>query len=117
MSMTPLREIAHARSGDKGSGANVGVIAYTPAGYELLRRLLTPAVVETYFKPMGVGVVRRYEMANLGALNFILPGVLGGASGRSLRIDAQGKALGQALLELELDVSADELKRCAGSGG
>jgi hypothetical protein len=100
----PLREIAHARSGDKGNGANVGVIAYTSAGYDWLVANLTPAVVEARFKPMSVGRVERYEMPNIGALNFVLPNILAGGGSRSLRIDAQGKALGQALLEMCVDV-------------
>ena len=99
-----LGEIADARSGDKGAGANVGVIARTPAGYDVLRRHLTAEAVETFFRPLGVGRVVRYELPNLGALNFVLPGVLAGGGSVNLRADAQGKALGQALLEMELDV-------------
>jgi hypothetical protein len=99
-----LAEIAHARSGDKGSSANVGVVAYTPAGYEFLREHLTAERVEQFFSTMGVGKVVRYELPNLGALNFILPNILNGGGSTNLRIDAQGKALGQALLELVLDV-------------
>lgn len=101
-----LGEIAYARSGDKGSGANVGVVARTPADYEILHRHLTAAAVEAFFKPMGVGAVVRYELPNLGALNFILPNILSGGGSVSLRIDAQGKALGQALLEMHLEVPA-----------
>ena len=107
--MIPLREIAHARSGDKGNGANVGVIAYTPMGYDWLLVHLTAAVVEAYFKPMAVGRVERYEMPNIGALNFVLPNILAGGGSRSLRIDAQGKALGQALLAMPVDVPEDVL--------
>jgi hypothetical protein len=98
-----LAEIAHARSGDKGAGANIGVIAYTPAGYEFLRETLTPAVVEAFFKPLGGGSVVRYELPNLEALNFILPNILDGGGSLSLQIDAQGKGLGQRLLELQLE--------------
>src|SRR5258708_2794371 len=101
-----LGQIAYARSGDKGSSANVGVIAFTPAGYEALRNALTAERVEAYFKPLGVGRVVRFELPNLGALNFLLPSVLAGGGSRSLRVDAQGKALGQALLELELDLGS-----------
>ena len=104
-----LGEIAYARSGDKGSSANVGVIARKPEGFAFLRRFLTAARVEKYFKPLGVGKVVRYELPNLGALNFILPGVLAGGASRSLRIDAQGKTLGQALLEMNLEMSEKEL--------
>lgn len=107
----PLREIAHARSGDKGTGANVGVIAYTADGYAWLAQHLTADRVEAYFKPMGVGEVERYEMPNIGALNFVLPKILAGGGSRSLRIDAQGKALGQALLAMQVDVPDDVLAR------
>src|SRR3954468_19072355 len=99
-----LGEIAYARSGDKGSGANVGVIARTPDGFELLCDSLTAEKVEAFFRPMGVGNVIRYELPNLGAVNFILPRILDGGGSVSMRIDAQGKALGQILLELTLDV-------------
>jgi len=80
----PLREIAYARSGDKGGGANVGLIAYTPAGYEWL--------------------VQNITAENIGAMNFVLPNILAGGGSRSLRLDAQGKALGQALLEMRVHV-------------
>ncbi len=101
--MIPLREIAYARSGDKGSSANVAVFGRTPAAYRWLRDHLSPGVVEAYFKPLGVGVVTRYDVPNLEALNFVLPEVLAGGGSRSLRIDAPGKALGMALLELPVN--------------
>ena len=106
-----LGEIAYARSGDKGSGANVGVIAYTPQGFEYLRDALSAACVERFFKRLGCGRVVRYDLPNLHAFNFVLPGVLAGGASRSLRIDAQGKTLGQALLEVELDISETDLAR------
>jgi len=98
-----LRDIAFARSGDKGSSANIAVFARTPAAYEWLRENITAGVIEDFFRPLGVGTVVRYEAPNLDALNFILPGVLGGGGSRSLRIDAQGKTLGQAVLEMQID--------------
>ena len=101
--MIPLREIAYARSGDKGDAANVAVFARTPAAYAWLRNRLTAAAVEEYFRPLGVGAVVRYEVPNLAALNFVLPHVLGGGGSRSLRIDAQGKTLGMALLEMQVE--------------
>lgn len=104
-----LFDIAYARSGDKGAGANVGVIARTPGAYEVLRREVTAERVEAFFKPLGVGKVTRYELPNLGALNFILPRVLDGGGSVSLRIDAQGKALGQAILEMDIEVAEQEL--------
>ncbi len=101
--MIALREIAFARSGDKGDSANVAVFARTPAAYVWLREHLTSARVEEFFRPLGVGTVTRYDAPNLEALNFVLPHVLGGGGSRSLRIDAQGKTLGVALLEMQLD--------------
>lgn len=103
-----LGELAYARSGDKGAGANVGVIARTPAAFDLLRRHLTADAVAAFFQPLGVGNVTRYELPNLGALNFVLPDILNGGGSTSLRIDAQGKALGQVLLELILEIPEGE---------
>lgn len=120
MPTVPLRMIAYARSGDKGAGANIGVIARSAAGYRALEQRLTAAVVERYFKPMGVGKVVRYALPNLGAFNFTLPEVLAGGGSRSLRVDAQGKALGQVLLEMRVELSDAEAKACgvelAGAG-
>ena len=104
MPIVPLRDLAHARSGDKGSGANVAIFANDAPTYAVLRQHLTPAVVQVYFSTLGVGPVERYEVPNLLALNFLLPGILAGGGSRSLRTDAQGKALGQCLLELRLDL-------------
>jgi hypothetical protein len=103
--MISLREIAFARSGDKGSSANIAVFGRTPEAYRWLCEHLTEAVVEGYFRPLGVARVTRYDVPNLEALNFVLAGVLAGGGSRSLRIDAQGKALGMALLELQVDYS------------
>ena len=108
--MIPLRQIAFARSGDKGASANVAVFARTPAAYTWLRDHLTAAAVEEYFRPLGVGAVTRYEVPNLEALNFVLPAILAGGGSRSLRIDAQGKTLGMALLELPVDAPASLLQ-------
>jgi hypothetical protein len=117
MSALILRQLAHARSGDKGGSANIGVIAFTAEGYELLRQKLTAECVESFFMPLGVGRVIRYELPNLLAFNFILPGVLSSGGGTNLRIDAQGKALGQALLALELDVPDNPLAKPVGPEG
>lgn len=97
-----LGDIAFARSGDKGRSVNVAVFARDTKTYPLLVRCLTTDVVESYFRPLGIESVTRYEVPNLEALNFVLSGVLGKGGSRSLRIDSQGKALGQAILELEL---------------
>lgn len=102
-----LRQIAYARSGDKGSNSNIGVIAYTDEGYRFLRDYLTESKVQAYFDPLGVSKVVRYDLPNLWAFNFILYDALDGGGSLSLRIDSQGKALGQALLELQIQVPED----------
>jgi hypothetical protein len=107
MPAVALRTIAHGRSGDKGSDADIGIVAYTPAGFEHLRRELTAERVAAYFAPMGPRAVERYELPNIGALNFVLRGILAGGASRSLRIDPQGKALAQALLDMEIERPAD----------
>ncbi len=101
-----LSELAYARSGDKGASANVGVIAKTPAAYDFLRGELSVERVRAFFEPLGVGNVVRFELPNLGALNFVLTEILEGGGSVNLRIDAQGKSLGQAILEMSIDVPA-----------
>ena len=103
----PLSAIAHTRSGDKGSGSNIGVIAYTQRGYDLLKEELTTDQVALYFNTLHPVKVKRFELPNLMAFNFILEGVLDGGGSRSLRIDSQGKALGQAILEMPVMVPID----------
>jgi len=107
----PLHEIAHARSGDKGSDANIGVIAYTQEGYEFLKGYLTAEKVESFFRLMGVEVTIRYELPNLLAFNFVMKGILAGGASQCLRIDAQGKALGQAILEMPIPIPENILAR------
>ncbi len=102
-----LGQLAYARSGDKGTNSNIGVIAYSAEGYKLLAERLTTDNVAVFFQHLGLRGVKRYELANLWALNFILEGALAGGGSRSLRIDAQGKALGQAILEMVVDVPED----------
>lgn len=104
MPRVELRRLAHARSGDKGNTANVGVIALTPEAYDFLREALTAERVADHFDGMIDGPVERYELDNLGALNFLLHGALGGGGTTSLMTDAQGKVYSTALLRLELDV-------------
>ena len=104
--MAHLRDIAYARSGDKGDSANVAIFGRSPEAYRWLRDHLTTDLVEGYLKPLGVGPVLRYDVPNLEALNFVLPHVLGGGGSRSLRVDSQGKTLGMALLELRVDAPA-----------
>jgi hypothetical protein len=109
MATIRLSQIAYARSGDKGASANIGVIAHTAAGFGFLREVLTARRVEAFFLPLRPGKVVRHELENLGALNFIFPEILDGGGSVSLRIDAQGKALGQAILEMALDIPDDRL--------
>lgn len=112
-----LGDIAYTRSGDKGNSANIGVMAYTKVGYDVLKARLTSEAVERYFKPLEPSKVVRYELDNLWALNFVLEGVLAGGGSRSLRIDAQGKALGQAILELSLTIPQNQLAASRPHGG
>ena len=99
-----LLALAHARSGDKGDTANVGVIARRPEFYPILERELTAERVAAHFAGMLTGGVERYELPNLGALNFLLHGALGGGGTVSLRIDSQGKTFGAALLRMEIEI-------------
>lgn len=98
----PLSEIAHARSGDKGNHANIGVIAYTPEGYEYLLDSLSAERVANYFATLQCGRVERFELPRLWALNFLLYDALAGGASRSLRIDTQGKLLSTAISDLPL---------------
>jgi hypothetical protein len=97
-----LRELAHSRSGDKGDISNISVIAFDPANYAFLAEHVTAERVAAHFGDVITGTVTRYQLANLGALNFVLTGALGGGVVRSLALDAHGKSLSSALLELEL---------------
>jgi hypothetical protein len=100
-----LIEIAHARSGDKGDTGNVGVIARRPEYYPLLAKYLTVERVKEHFHGICQGKVERYELPNLGALNFLLHGSLGGGGTISLKNDAQGKTLSSVMLRMELEIS------------
>lgn len=104
MNRIRLEDIAHARSGDKGDGSNVGLIAYTDAGYRLLLQELTASRVKAHFASICHGEVDRFEVPNLKAINFILHDSLGGGGSESVKTDAQGKTHGQALLRMELDL-------------
>lgn len=107
MVQTTLRHFAYARSGDKGSHANIGIIAYTPRGYDFLTTTLTSERVVAFLQHLPIERCLRYELPKLWAFNFLLLSVLEGGGSCSLRIDGQGKALGQALLYLPLDVSEE----------
>ncbi|OLB09069.1 MAG: hypothetical protein AUH06_00790 [Gemmatimonadetes bacterium 13_2_20CM_69_27] len=101
-----LLDLAHARSGDKGDTANVGLIALKPEYYPILVKQVTAARVARHFKGMIKGPVERYELPNLGALNFLLHGALDGGGTISLKTDAQGKVFSTALLRLEIEIEA-----------
>ena len=101
--MIKLVDVAHARSGDKGDTANVGLIALKPEYYPLLVKHVTAARVAKHFKGMITGTVERFELPNLNALNFLLHGALDGGGTISLKTDAQGKVLSTALLRMEIE--------------
>lgn len=101
-----LQYLAHARSGDKGDTANIGLIALRPEWYPILVRQVTTARVARHFKGMA-SAVERFELPNLHALNFLLHGALDGGGTISLKTDAQGKVYSTALLRMEIDVPAD----------
>jgi hypothetical protein len=103
--LVELRAIAHARSGDKGDTANVGLIARRPADYPVLVREVTAARVARHFRGMITGPVERFELPNLRALNFLLHGALDGGGTISLKTDAQGKVFSTALLRMQVRVS------------
>lgn len=106
-----LLDIAHARSGDKGDTANVGLIAMRPEWYPILEWLVTRERVASHFAGVITGDVERFELPNLWALNFLLHGALGGGGTVSLKTDAQGKVFSTALLRMVIDVADDEARR------
>jgi hypothetical protein len=106
-----LLDIAHARSGDKGDTANVGVIALKPDWYDLLVRELTVERVTAHFAGVIEGPVERFELPNLMALNFLLHGALDGGGTLSLKTDAQGKVYSTALLRMVFEVPDEEITR------
>ncbi|MEO8052593.1 MAG: hypothetical protein ABI833_19470 [Acidobacteriota bacterium] len=99
-----LREIAHARSGDKGDNANIGLIALRPEDYPALVKQVTAERVKEHFRELCRGRVERFELPNLNALNFLLYQALDGGGTVSLRTDAQGKTLSAALLRMEIEI-------------
>jgi hypothetical protein len=104
MAKRKLIELAHARSGDKGDTANVGLIAKRPEDYPILVREVTAERVKEHFKGVCLGKVDRYELPNLGALNFLLHESLDGGGTMALKADPQGKTYSSALLRMEIDV-------------
>jgi hypothetical protein len=106
-----LTQLAHARSGDKGDTANVGVIALKDEFYPLLVREVTAEKVKEHFGPMVKGEVERFELPNLKALNFLLHESLGGGGTLSLMTDAQGKTFSTALLRMKIELSDEEKRK------
>jgi hypothetical protein len=106
-----LVDIAHARSGDKGDTANVGVIALEPRWYPVLEKFVTRESVARHFDGIIDGPVDRYELPNLNALNFLLHGALDGGGTLSLKTDAQGKVFSTALLRMTIDVPDGEARK------
>ena len=100
-------DLAHGRSGDKGDICNVGIVAYDDGGFAILRQHLTEERVKEHFGPLVTGAVRRYEMPNIRALNFVLHGGLDGGGTQSLRSDALGKVMYAWLLRMELEEAND----------
>ncbi len=117
MKSLPLYALAHARSGDKGDGSNVGVLAYDRRGYEILKYYLTPERVREHFRGIVGGEVDRFDLPNLLGLNFLLHDSLGGSGSSSLRTDAQGKTHGLALLRMQVEVPDDYEPPAVGAGG
>jgi hypothetical protein len=101
--MVLLREIAHARSGDKGNVSNVGVLARDPAYYEVIREEVTEERVADHFDELCDGAVTRYEMPNIHGFNFVLEEALGGGGMSSLQLDHLGKTYSGAILRMEID--------------
>lgn len=99
-----LKQICHARSGDKGDTANIGLIALREEFYPVIERQVTVERVKKHFKGIVLGSVERFEMPNLWALNFLLHNALGGGGTKSLKNDAQGKTLSAALLRMEIEI-------------
>jgi hypothetical protein len=106
MARVQLLRIAHARSGDKGDTANVGLIALRPEFYPILVKEVTAERVKKHFEGICLGDVERYELPNLGALNFLLHESLDGGGTLSLKADAQGKTYSAALLRMEIEVDS-----------
>ena len=111
-----LREIAHARAGDKGDASNIGVIAYVPHDYGILLEQVTVAAVRQHFGTLVKGAITRYELPHVEALNFVLENALGGGVTRSLSLDPHGKSYGALILTLPVTVDATVAERLLAQG-
>ncbi len=106
--------LAHGRSGDKGNSVNIGVVARREEWFEFLKQELKTPRVAKFLKPLAAGPVERYELPNLGALNFVVHSALDGGGSVSMRLDAQGKTYAQALMRIPLEIPdklAGEIKK------
>ena len=108
--MAKLRDIAHSRTGDKGNISNISVIAFDARDYPLLCAQVSATRVKAHFEGIVFGEVVRYELPNIAALNFVLDRALGGGVTRSLALDAHGKSLSSALLDLEIELPPDHAR-------
>ncbi len=104
MKKVRLKDLAYARSGDKGDVSDIGLMAFNKENYEIIRREVTPERVKKHFKGMVKGDVKVYEMPNIECLEVVLYNALGGGATRTLRLDQTGKSMGQALLWMEVEV-------------
>ena len=102
--LVKLREVAHSRAGDKGDDSHLSLIVFERRHYEAVRRAATAERVRAWFGPLVEGTVERYELPQLGALNFVLSGALGGGVTRSLALDPHGKSRSSLLLEMEVEL-------------
>lgn len=116
MAKVRLLELAHARSGDKGDTANVGLIAWDEESYFLILKEVTPENVKKHFKDLVKGPVERFRLDNLHAVNFLLHGALDGGGTVSLMTDAQGKVFSTALLRMKIEVPDEVAERVRGRG-
>jgi len=107
----PLVQLAHARSGDKADWVDFGLFAWNEAGYQILEREVTAAKVQAHFAPWLPGHVDAWQLPNILAMKFVLHGALQGGGARNLRLDNLGKAMGAALLRMEIKVSPEELEQ------
>ena len=107
----PLVRLAHARSGDKADWVDFGLFAWNEAGYRILAREVTAAKVQAHFAPWLPGQVDAWPLPNILAMKFVLHGALQGGGARNLRLDNLGKAMGAALLRMEIEVSPEELEQ------
>jgi hypothetical protein len=115
--MVRVYDLAHCRAGDKGNTSNISVVAYSEAAWRMLREQLTPERVMAAYGHIAKGPVRRYDLPNLRALNFVIENALGGGVTRSLRQDMHGKSLSSLMLTIELPGHNEETPQASGSPG